>query len=184
MIRIASASLISYRGEVRLSDFGIAKVTESERTRTDRMKGKESYISPEHAMGEAVDGRADLFALGVVMFELLTGERPYDGANRNQTMLNGVRGKRTCDLQALAPKGTPEAAFGIVEKLIASDREQRYASAEALLDEVTAWAIPAGMVRLLGTTVRACKPQVAVPREGLLSEADFKSLARRKTPVG
>jgi len=171
--------LLSYRGEVRLSDFGIAKVTESERTRTDRMKGKESYISPEHALGDGVDGRADLFALGVVMFELLTGERPYDGENRNQTMLNGVRGKRTCDLRASAPKGTPEAVLGIVEKLIASDREKRYPSAEALLDDVTAWAIPAGMVRLLGTTVRACRPEVVVPREGTLSEADVKAMARR-----
>jgi serine/threonine-protein kinase len=144
------------------------------------MKGKESYISPEHALGDTVDGRTDLFALGVVMFELLTGERPYDGENRNQTMFNTVEGRRTRDLRALAPKATPDAALEIVEKLIASDREKRYPSAEALLDDVTAWAIPAGQVRLLGTVVRACRPEVVVPTTGLLTEADVKGIRGRR----
>jgi serine/threonine protein kinase len=171
--------LVSYRGEVRLGDFGIAKVTESERTRTDRMKGKAPYISPEHAIGDAVDGRADLFALGVVMFELLTGERPYDGANRNQTMMNAVEGRRTREIRKLVAKGTPEAVIEIVEKLIASDREKRYANADALWDAVTTWAIPAREVRMLGTVVRASRPAVVVPDGGLLTEGEAKELAGR-----
>ena len=168
--------LVSYRGEVRLGDFGIAKVTESERTRTDRLKGKESYISPEHALGDKVDGRADLFALGVVLFELLTGERPYDGGSLKQTITNATEGKRQKEIRVLAPE-TPEAVVEIVEKLIASDREKRFANADALWDAVTAWPIPAREVRLLGTVVRACRPAQHVPSAGLLSAEDVADLA-------
>jgi serine/threonine protein kinase len=170
--------LVSYRGEVRLGDFGIAKVTESERTRTDRLKGKGAYIAPEHALGDALDGRADLFALGVVLFELLTGERPYDGGSLKQTITNAIEGKRQKELRALAPK-TPQPVVEIVEKLIASDREQRFASADAVWDAVTAWAIPAREIRMLGTVVRACRPAQHVPTAGLLTEEDVAEITRK-----
>jgi serine/threonine protein kinase len=170
--------LISYRGEVRLGDFGIAKVTESERTRTDRLKGKESYIAPEHALGDRLDGRADLFALGVVLFELLTGQRPYDGGSLKQTITNAIEGKRVCEIREVAPE-VPEAVVGIVEKLIASDRDARFANADALWDAVTAWAIPAREVRLLGTVVRACRPARVVPREGLLTQEEVREITGR-----
>lgn len=168
--------LVSYGGDVRLTDFGIAKVTESERTRTDQMKGKESYISPEHAIGDGVDGRADPFALDVVMFEMLTGARPYDGENRNQTMLHAIEGRRTRELRGLVEDGTPEAVVEIVERLIASDREKRYPNAGALLEAVAGCGIPAREVRLLGTLVRACRPEVVVPEGGLLSEGDARQV--------
>lgn len=170
--------LVSHRGEVRLGDFGIAKVTESERTRTDRLKGKEAYISPEHALGDPLDGRADLFALGVVLFELLTGERPYDGATLKQTLTNAIEGKRQRDLRALAPHA-PEPVIAIVEKLIASDRNARFPNADAVWDAVTAWPIPARDVRMLGTVARACRPAVHVPSGGLLTEEDVKEITGR-----
>jgi serine/threonine protein kinase len=167
--------LVSQRGEVRLTDFGIAKVTESERTRTDQMKGKAPYISPEYALGYAVDGRADLFALGVVLFELLTGERPYDGANATQTLMSSSQGIRQRDLRALAPK-TPEAVVDIVERLTMADREKRFQTADEVWDAVTQWAISANQIRLLGTIVRACAPRKHIPEDGLLTPVDVAEL--------
>jgi hypothetical protein len=64
----------------------------------------------------------------------------------------------------------------IVEKLIASDRAQRYASADAVWDPVTTWAIPAREVRMLGTVVRACRPEVVVPRGGLLTKEEVERI--------
>ena len=87
--------LLGDDGAVKLSDFGIAKVAQSERTRSKGTKGKAPYMSPEMALGEAVDGRADLFALGVVMFELLAGVRPFDGPTDLATMKNAVEGMAT-----------------------------------------------------------------------------------------
>jgi serine/threonine-protein kinase len=66
-------------GVVKIMDFGTARLTTSTKTRTDVILGTPSYMSPEQIAGENVDGRSDLFSLGVVMFELLTGERPFQG---------------------------------------------------------------------------------------------------------
>ena len=66
-------------GIAKITDFGIARINTSTKTRTDAILGTPSYMSPEQIAGEKVDGRSDLFSLGVVMFELLTGERPFQG---------------------------------------------------------------------------------------------------------
>ncbi len=144
--------LISFDGCVLLTDFGIAKWTHAERTRTGQMKGKAPYISPEHAMGDPVDGRADLFALGVVMFELLAGVRPYDGPTDLATQINAVEGKRR-DLRELAP-ATPDALVRIVERLIESRVDRRFGSAWEVLDALSEIAVPANVVWALGKAVR------------------------------
>src|SRR2546422_8000769 len=66
-------------GIAKITDFSIARITTSTKTKTDAILGTPSYMSPEQIAGEKVDGRSDLFSLGVVMFELLTGERPFQG---------------------------------------------------------------------------------------------------------
>lgn len=128
--------LISNTGAVKLVDFGIATVLDKERTRTGKGAGKVGYMSLEqcHANEDVypVDHRTDLFSLGVVLFEMLTGTRPYDGATEWATKLNVANGKRK-DLRALAPE-TPEALVQIVESLTESSAEARMPSAEALRD--------------------------------------------------
>ena len=70
----------------------------------------------------------------------------------------------------------------IVEKLIESDRDARFESADAVWDAVTQWAIPAKQMRLLGTVVRACRPPEHVPRDGLLTPSDVAEITRSGPP--
>lgn len=79
--------LLSFEGDVKLSDFGIAKVHSRTRvTMATSLKGKVPYMSPEQASGNRVDSRTDIWAVGVVLYEMLTGRRPFQGADRVATL--------------------------------------------------------------------------------------------------
>jgi serine/threonine protein kinase len=147
--------LLGEDGVVKLADFGIAKVKQEQRTKTGKIRGKVLYMSPEQALGDPLDGRSDLFALGVVLFELLAGVRPFDGPTISATQLNAYHGKKK-DLRALAPD-TPEGLVAIVNTLIESDREKRPPGAgiiARLLENVGMRGNPA---RMLGAIVRENK---------------------------
>ncbi len=140
--------MVSTDGAVLLTDFGIAKVAHGERTRTGVIKGKADYMSPEHASGEVLDGRADLFSLGVVLFELLTGTRPFLGATDIAKTLSAIRGKRA-RIEQLAPE-TPGALVAIVDRLLEPTRERRYDDARALLDDLGRFHVRPSLVFALG----------------------------------
>ena len=79
---IKPSNLIVQEGDrLKVTDFGIAKAADSEITQTGALLGTPSYMSPEQAMGEPLDGRSDLFSLGVVAFEMLSGQQPFPGTN-------------------------------------------------------------------------------------------------------
>jgi serine/threonine-protein kinase len=78
--------LISERGQVKITDFGVARLPGSDLTRSDQFVGSPGFMSPEQLRGAAVDGRADLFALGVILYELLTGRAPFDGENVSEVL--------------------------------------------------------------------------------------------------
>jgi serine/threonine protein kinase len=79
---IKPSNLIVHEGDkVKVTDFGIAKLADSEITHSGTLLGTPSYMSPEQAMGEKLDGRSDIFSLGVCAFEMLSGQQPFPGAN-------------------------------------------------------------------------------------------------------
>jgi serine/threonine protein kinase len=165
--------LVSYYGEVKLTDFGIAKVQRKEaKTRSGHIKGKEAYMSPEQGMALHLDGRADLFALGVVMFEMLAGVGPYEGETSLATTFNLLQGKRVNHLNERAPE-VPPALVAIVHSLVEFDRDNRIASAAELvrqLDDLGAWQMS---TRRLASIVRAARPRVEVPPEGQLTSLEL-----------
>ena len=119
--------LVSRSGEVKLADFGIAKATRlAQTTRASIRRGKYAYMSPEQIGGQPLSARSDQFGLGVVLAELLTGERPFDGAGPVETM-DRIRQAEPPDLSRL----TPEVAR-IAARCLARSPEDRFDSAATL----------------------------------------------------
>ncbi|BDU72222.1 serine/threonine-protein kinase [Mesoterricola silvestris] len=123
--------LISYEGAVKLVDFGIAKAaTKSTQTMAGALKGKLLYMSPEQALGGALDGRSDIYSLGLVLFELLTGERCFQ-ADSELGVLEKVRMGKVQEVRAVNPAVSPAMA-AIVNKALNRDVDHRYVSARFL----------------------------------------------------
>jgi eukaryotic-like serine/threonine-protein kinase len=136
--------LISKMGEVKLVDFGLAKATSQlESTDPGVVKGKFSYLSPEAASGVEVDKRADIFAVGILMYELLTGKRLFYGENDYQT----VELVRQARVPSLAQQNNEVEAEleAVVRKALARDVNQRYQSAGELQDAIAHYLFSRGL---------------------------------------
>ncbi len=146
--------LLSRAGEVKLSDFGIARVLQSTNavTSTATVKGKVPYMAPEYALSGSFDVRADLFALGVTLYEALAGRRPYDGRTDLDTLYRIQSGNRT-PLAELCPSA-PAALVVIIERLILPDPAARFQSASELIDALIEIAPPPTSRKILGDLVR------------------------------
>jgi serine/threonine protein kinase len=134
----ASNIMISYDGAVKLLDFGIARATSHQtKTVTGTLKGKVPYMSPEQCRGQPLDRRSDLFSLGIVMFELTVGRRPFRGDNDFDVMDKIVHGR------APAPStivdNYPADLEAIVMKLLEHDPALRYQTAEGMLHDLDAF---------------------------------------------
>ena len=143
--------LISRHGEVMLTDFGVAKAITDTWTKQSNVKGKIPYMSPEQLLGEPVDGRADLYALGVVLFEALTGKHPHAGVNEPATIMSALAGNHV-PLAELAPDAPP-GLRKVIESLLEPDRKQRPATALALVELLDELAPPSRVMRELGQIV-------------------------------
>lgn len=120
--------LLSKRGEVKVTDFGLAKATtQLEKTDPGVVKGKFSYLSPEAALGEPVDERADIFALGIVLWEMLSGRRLFLGETDYQTV-KLVQQAEVPSLQRLNPEVDAEFE-GVLMKALTRDPKERYPTA-------------------------------------------------------
>ena len=162
--------LLSKTGEVKLVDFGLAKAANQvESTEPGVVKGKFSYLSPEAARGEDVDLRADLFACGIILFEMLTGKRLFYGETDYQTV-ELVRKARVPPMVALNPEITPELER-LVLGCLALDPEERYQSAYELHDALAHHLFSNGLKvtnRDLSRLVRNCQAErsTSLPRDG------------------
>jgi serine/threonine protein kinase len=127
--------VISFEGVVKLVDFGIARAEQREtKTKAGTIKGKFAYMSPEQCVSTAVDRRTDVFALGVILHELLTGRRLFKRANQYDTYQAVIECKVSppSDFASEVDAGLD----AVVMKALAKDKEQRYASAEAFGDAI------------------------------------------------
>ena len=124
--------LLSWEGAVKVSDFGIAKAREaSNATATTMVKGKPAYMSPEQANGEALDGRSDLFAVGIMLWEMLCG-RPLFAGDTTQETLARVLFAPIPSPRALRPD-VPLDLAAVTERLLARDRASRFSNADAAI---------------------------------------------------
>jgi serine/threonine protein kinase len=128
--------LISLDGAIKLSDFGIAKVQGEENTQAGVLKGKISYISPEAASGRPLDARNDVFALGVVLFELLTGQLPFKRDHDAATLSAIVREPAPVPSQ-LKPT-IPQDVSDLILRALVKDPARRTPSAAAMREEIEA----------------------------------------------
>lgn len=123
--------LVGFDGSVKLTDFGIAKATgKSSQTRTGIIKGKIAYMSPEYALRRPVDGRADLYSLGIVMYELAAGRVPF-AAKGDLELLKLVAYQSPPSLRSVVPDVDAEYAE-IVDRLLSKDPKDRYADGAEL----------------------------------------------------
>ncbi|MDX2052448.1 MAG: protein kinase [Polyangiaceae bacterium] len=129
---------VTYDGVVKLLDFGIAKATTQEsRTQTGLVKGKFGYISPEQAVGEHVDHRADIWSMGVVLWECLAMRRLFKGSTDAATL------QRSLTLEVPSPSyfraEIPEALSAIALKALERNIAKRYQSASEMQEELEDW---------------------------------------------
>lgn len=129
--------LVSFEGQVKVTDFGIARGSHrSVETTQAQVKGKYAYMSPEQARGERVDARTDLYAVGILLYELLEGQRLFDGVNDLAT-LEKVRESR---LPADALQKWPAPLRAIVLKSLQKNSAHRYQTAAAFLADIQRFA--------------------------------------------
>src|SRR5437868_3076226 len=116
--------LIDEEGSAKVTDFGIARSLDEEGlTAEGRVLGTTDYVSPEQALGQPVTGQSDLYSLGIVLYELLTGEVPFKGENQVAVAMRHVR-EDVPDVQERRP-GVSAAAASVVDRAVAKDVRER-----------------------------------------------------------
>lgn len=158
--------LISGEGAVKLVDFGIAKAaTKTTQTVAGALKGKLLYMSPEQALGQPLDSRSDIYSLGLVLFELLTGERCFQ-ADSELGVLEKVRLGKAQDVRSVNPHVSREMA-SILERALQKNVDQRYPSARFLERDLKALLVRGGnepvehdIAEYVNTLLKGTKEQV------------------------
>ncbi|MDA8121802.1 MAG: serine/threonine-protein kinase, partial [Deltaproteobacteria bacterium] len=127
--------IVTYQGDVKIVDFGIAKAaTQSTATQVGMIKGKVAYMSPEQAAGKPVDHRSDIFSLGILLYELVTGFKLFKGEDTLQ-ILARVR-EADFDSPELVVGGLPPKLYAILNRALAKDVGERYQSCAEMLADI------------------------------------------------
>jgi CHASE2 domain-containing sensor protein len=115
---------------VKVTDFGIARITDSSKTKTGMVLGTPSYMSPEQLAGKKIEGRSDLFSLGVTLYQLTCGKLPFTGESMAQLMYK-IANEEAADVRT-HNAALPEAVWTVVYKALAKDPDQRYQDGEQM----------------------------------------------------
>ena len=155
-------------GVVKVTDFGIACVADASRTRTGVVLGTPSFMSPEQLSGRRVDGRSDLYSLGVMLFQLLTGQLPHQNESMAR-LLHAIVNEPAADIRSVRPE-LPEPLALAVARLLSKQPEARPADGWQVANELRAVASQA-----LPDVRRRCVPVVTNPT--LLQDSDAQPFA-------
>ncbi len=137
--------LITYDGEVKIIDFGIAKArTSTHKTQAGVIKGKFRYMSPEQARGEPIDHRTDIFATGVVLYEMITGKPHAAGATDREVLIKIQRGN--FDPLSQLVLGLPAELEGIVHQSLTLEPEGRWSTSRAMRKALITYMRSNGLV--------------------------------------
>jgi len=129
-IKPANIMLLKDTYNIKVTDFGIARITSSSKTKTGVVLGTPSYMSPEQVSGKRIDGRSDIFSLGVVLFEMLTGQKPFVSDDMTSLMFQIAKEKHT-SARKFNPK-IPPIIEKIIDKALIKDVNQRYQKASLM----------------------------------------------------
>jgi serine/threonine protein kinase len=180
--------MVSTSGETKLIDFGVARATDRlERTRTNHFKGKVAYMAPEQVKGRDVDHRADIFAIGLTLFELVTGRGAFRGLDQMQIMYRLIQ-DRVPSLTADGPyQAISKEIAAVFSKATAHDQAQRYATAEDMRAALLSLgqgafqpATPDEMLSYLNQLDPHLKERV---QEKIRSYSDTGSYSRASSPL-
>ena len=171
--------LIDEEGAAKVTDFGIARTLHQEGLTADgRVLGTTDYVSPEQALGRPVNGQTDLYSLGIVLFEMLTGDVPFQGENQIAVAMKHVR-EDLPDVQTRRPE-VSAALAAVLDRATAKDLDRRYPTAQAMiadLEEVLATeSSRTGHVTGEATTVLRSLPPSAQKRVPLRVRSSTKAL--------
>jgi len=136
--------LVGADGVIKMTDFGVAKAlgTQHEVTMAGQVKGKVAYMSPEQARGGRIDRRSDVFALGIVLYEITTGRRPFAGENELEVMRALARGR--FDPPSVVVPGFPHELEAIILTAMSMNPEQRFPTAESMRGALDQWLALSG----------------------------------------
>ncbi len=167
--------LITYDGVVKIVDFGVAKAAgrTAEHTNSGQIKGKPPYMSPEQALGKDVDRRTDVFALGIILYQLTTGKHPFRGENDVITLQNIVSDRPIIPPRAY-DKEYPKPLEAVVMRALNRDPEKRFqtsAELEAALDRVFPPTVPRVRSEDTGKFVTAMLGERGEERRNALRDA-------------
>ena len=155
--------------QVKLTDFGLARGIDSQHSVEGALTGTVQYMAPEQVRDERVDGRADLYALGVMLFEWLTGQTPFPEENAYAVLVRKVQ--EEAPETATMTSDIPPELNQMIKNLLARDPEQRYQSADELLDHLQMGPLPR---RSAGAGPNNLPVEITsfIGRERLLGEID------------
>jgi len=133
-IKPANIMRLKENKDIKVTDFGIARITTSSKTKTGLILGTPSYMSPDQVAAKKVDGRSDIFSLGVVLFEMLTGQKPFEADDLTSLMYKIAREKHSSP-RSLNPK-IPQVVEKIIDKAMEKDPEKRYQKAGQMAEHL------------------------------------------------
>jgi serine/threonine-protein kinase len=123
---------------VKVTDFGIARITDSSKTKTGLVLGTPSFMSPEQLSGKKVDGRSDLYSLGVMLYQMLAGVLPFRGESMSELMFK-IANQEAADIRVVRPE-IPQALANVVALSLSKRPETRYQSGDQFAADLRAVA--------------------------------------------